>query len=261
MKRLSPLLLGVFLLVVILSGSAFSAQTEALQLDPLGIQEWNIHFVDEPESMMPTSLFCDLAEQVGAEETDWFRSFDLDGEFVVLSPFNLFTLNFYSEDPEYLANLRSEYEDKYVSVTYFDDITSVSSSYSSAFFVDDGPAPCGAGGSSFESLTIDRHKNFTGYGVKVTVTVEVYSKWTGGSTVYFEVLNVSNTYKESSASASGIKLDPVTDMKEEKSVGSDTRAYANVSVQTRYGTFSFSDWPSHFNFLWEDGFFTGTINP
>lgn len=258
-KRLPSLLLGAFLFIVILSGSTFSAEAKAPQLDPLGLREWNIHFVDERESVMPTSLFRDVAEEVGAEETDWFLSFDLDGEFIVLSPFDLFTWNFYSEDPDYLAYLRSEYENKYVSASYADGFTTVSSSPSSFDVCE--PMPCGAGGSSFQSLTTDRHSNFTGYGVKVTVTVEVYSAWPGGSTVYFEVLDVSHTYEKSDASPSSIKLDPVTDMKVDQSVGSGTRAYANVSVQTRYNTFSFSEWPAHFSFLWEDGFYTGTRNP
>lgn len=256
MKRSLLFLLLVFLLVAVLSGSALSIDAEAPQTDPLGIRDWNIHFVDQ-EILIPTQEFRDIAKLNGSDESDWFRSFDLNEEFVTLSPFNLFTLNFYSEDPDYLADLRNEYEDKYVSITYFDGITSVSYSSSSAFFVDDGPVSHGAGASSFESLTIDRNNIHTGYGVKVTVTVEVYTRWPGGSTVYFEVLDVNNTYEETSASPTG-KLDPVTDMKVDQSVGSDTRAYANVSVKTKHGTFSFLQWPSQFSFLWEDGYFRGT---
>lgn len=252
MKRFLTNLILTGLLMLALTSSVFSAETEPCQSDPLGISDWNVTLADEQEFLVPTEILQHVSEAGDIHDKSWFQSFDTSGEFVRLNSFELFTLWCYTEDETKLAALRDIYEGKDIGISYADGIISVTYTGHSSL---SESTPYGAGGSSTESITIDRSEAMYNMGVKVTVTVEVYTTWIGGSTVYFEITNISNSY-EKSDNPHATLIARVTEMKSEQSSGSDVSAYANVWVKAGGNLFTFSEWPAPFRFLWKDGKYT-----
>lgn len=256
MKRLCSALMLVVMLIPALGGVASSSTKAGASLsDPLEIQSWNVTLEGDQDFIVPTEAFFHIPEVLGITDMSWFESFDTNNGFVVLNPFELFTLWCYTEDADQLSALRAEYENKFINISYSDGIISLSCQNTPS---EADVAPYGAEITASNSLTIERSNVFTAAGVSVTVTVETLQKWVGGSTVYVEVTDVSNSCKKSEAPFVKV-FDRVTDMKIEQSTGSGINAYANVWVKTVASTFTFSERPAPFRFLWENGVYSGSI--